>query len=135
MVSKSPYDMPYINEELNTEENATAIAKGVLLMREIIQSKTEWSPVEVYPTSPSGEALDFEGLKKFFKTKSAYGHHISGTCAMTKVVDSQLQVLGAKNLRVVDTSIFPTIVSANPTLPVYMVAEKIADVLTKKYNR
>jgi len=135
LVSKSPYDMPYINEELNTEENATAIAKGVLLMREIIQSKTEWSPVEVYPTSPSGEALDFEGLKKFFKTKSAYGHHISGTCAMTKVVDSQLQVLGAKNLRVVDTSIFPTIVSANPTLPVYMVAEKIADVLTKKYNR
>ena len=134
LVSNSPYDMPYINEELNTEENATAIAEGVLLMRKIIQSQTQWTPVEVYPTSPSGEPLDFQGLKEFFKTKSAYGHHISGTCAMTKVVDSRFRVLGIKKLRVVDTSIFPTIVSANPTLPVYMVAEKAADLLLKKYK-
>lgn len=53
---------------------------------------------------------------------------------MTKVVDSRLKVMGTKKLRVVDTSIFPTIVSANPSLPVYMVAEKTAHHLLKKYQ-
>lgn len=134
LVSANPYDMPYINEELNTDQNATAIAQGVLLMRKIMQSQTQWNPVEVYPPAlPGGEPLNFDQLKEFFKTKSAYGHHISGTCGMTKVVDSQLRVFGTKGLRVVDTSIFPIIVSANPCLPVYMVAEKTADVLIRQY--
>jgi len=135
LVSNSPYDMPYINEELNTDENATAIAEGVLLMRSIIQSQTQWSPKEVYPSSSSGDPLDFEQLREFFKTKSAYGHHISGTCAMNTVVDSKLNVKGIKKLRVVDASIFPTIVSANPSLPIYMIAEKTADILIKQYER
>ncbi|CAH1986642.1 unnamed protein product [Acanthoscelides obtectus] len=45
------------------------------------------------------------------------------------VVDSRLRVHGIKNLRVVDTSIFPTTVAAHTVGPAYMVGEKAADII------
>ena len=53
---------------------------------------------------------------------------------MNTVVDSRLNVKGIKKLRVVDASIFPTIVSANPSLPIYMIAEKTADIIIDQYT-
>lgn len=133
--SANPFEVPYINEELNTEENATAIAEGVILLREMMKKHPEWLPVEVYPSiQGQKEPLSLEQLKEFFKKRSAYGHHMAGTCGMTRVVDSQLRVYGTKGLRVVDASIFPIITSANPCLPTYMVAEKTADLLLKQYK-
>jgi choline dehydrogenase len=46
---------------------------------------------------------------------------------MGKVVDTQGRVKGAHNLRVVDASIMPSIVSGNLNATVVMLAEKISD--------
>jgi choline dehydrogenase-like flavoprotein len=43
------------------------------------------------------------------------------------VVDTHGRVHGVQGLRVVDASIFPTLMRANTHLPVLMVAEKMAD--------
>jgi choline dehydrogenase len=43
------------------------------------------------------------------------------------VVDSEGLVHGVRQLRIVDASIFPTVISGNTNAPVIMVAEKIAD--------
>ena len=48
------------------------------------------------------------------------------------VVDSQTKVHGIKGLRVVDSSIFPTIPNGNLNAPTIMVAEKAADKILGK---
>ena len=65
--------------------------------------------------------------------ESAY--HPSCTCKMgadsdsMAVVNSSGKVIGIEKLRVVDSSIFPSITNGNLNAPTLMVAEKIADVI------
>jgi choline dehydrogenase-like flavoprotein len=61
-----------------------------------------------------------------------YAHsifHPAGTCAMGAVVDSSLRVFGVEGLRVVDTSVMPTIGSGNPNATAIAIGEKAADLI------
>ena len=68
--------------------------------------------------------------------ESAY--HPSCTCKMggdddpDAVLDSSCRVRGMDHLRVVDSSIFPTITNGNLNAPTIMVAERAADLITGK---
>ena len=50
----------------------------------------------------------------------------------SSVVDEKLRVHGIKNLRVIDASIMPTMVSANLNAAAMMIAEKGADMVLGK---
>ncbi len=65
--------------------------------------------------------------------ESAY--HPSCTCAMgapdatMSVVDPQTRVIGVDRLRVVDSSIMPSITTGNLNAPTIMIGEKAADII------
>ena len=77
-----------------------------------------------------------DSLRDFIRTR-AWGHHASCTCPIgidgdpRAVLDSGFRVRGlpGRNLRVVDASVFPQIPGYFIVLPIYLVAEKAADVI------
>ncbi|SDS43579.1 GMC family oxidoreductase [Actinopolymorpha singaporensis] len=64
------------------------------------------------------------------------GYHAIGTCAMgpadTDVVDSRLRVRGVDNLRVMDASVLPAMVSGNLNGPVMAMAWHAADLILQR---
>ena len=86
-------------------------------------------------------AINFEDNEKMDiwvrqNVESAY--HPSCTCKMgnaddpAAVLDSDCRVRGLERLRVVDSSIFPTITNGNINAPTIMAAEKVADLIRGK---
>ena len=79
-----------------------------------------------------------EELDAFVRQTGDTGYHPSSTCKMgcendpMTVVDSQTRVLGIENLRVIDASIMPSVVSGNLNGPTIMMAEKAADIIKGK---
>ena len=83
----------------------------------------------VYPLDINND----QQLIEFIRQTADTEYHPVGTCKMgndaMSVVDSTLKVHGVNNLRVVDASIMPTIVTGNTNAPVIAIAEKAADLI------
>ncbi len=75
---------------------------------------------------------DPEATTALVKTNTSPSTHPSGTCRLGNladkqaVIDSRCRVIGLDNLRVVDASIFPNLMTAGTNIPVIMAAEKAA---------
>jgi len=81
-----------------------------------------------------GEAVQSDAeIDAFIRDKVESAFHPSCSCRMGRasdpfaVVDSQARVLGTHALRVVDSSIMPSITTGNLNAPTIMLAEKAAD--------
>jgi choline dehydrogenase-like flavoprotein len=61
-------------------------------------------------------------------------HHPGGTVAINKVVDSNLNVIGVKKLRVVDASIIPMPFHGFPNSIIIAIAEKASDIILNSLN-
>jgi choline dehydrogenase len=74
-------------------------------------------------------------IEAFIRNVANTEHHPVGTCRMGRdagaVTDAAGLVHGLDGLRIVDGSILPKIPSANVNAPIIMVAEKIADAMTR----
>ncbi|RXT54252.1 GMC family oxidoreductase [Bradyrhizobium betae] len=91
-------------------------------------------------SSVSSILADADNLPAFVKSIVYPGGHPGGTCQMgpknqtSAVVDSRCRVWGVEGLRVVDASIFPTLMSGGTNIPTMMAAEKAADLILEDRN-
>jgi choline dehydrogenase len=92
----------------------------------------------VRETRPGPEVNDDAGLLDYMKGTIQTSWHMVGTCKMgvdeAAVVDPQLRVHGLQGLRVVDSSICPTIPSSNTNIPSIAIGEKGADMVLAAAN-
>ena len=93
-------------------------------------SYTSYRGQEIFP----GERVHTrQELETVVRRKAETIYHPVGTCRMGNdpgaVVDPQLRVRGAENLRVVDASVMPRLIGGNTNAPTIMIAEKAAEAL------
>lgn len=87
---------------------------------------------------PGADVTSDSAIDEFLRAKADTAYHPCGTCKMgsendpTAVVNPSGSVLGMEGLRVVDSSIMPTIISGNLNAPTIMMAEKLSDVILGK---
>jgi choline dehydrogenase len=136
ITSNDPRVAPAIdNAFLRDEADIEPLLRGIRIARRILASPqlAKYQATEVLP----GPRLDSDDeLRAYIKSICSAVHHPGGSCRMgsdaNSVVDPQLRVRGVGNLRVVDASIFPQMVSGNSNAGVVMVAEKAADMILGK---
>ncbi len=133
--SKDPMAPPVIQPNfLTAKEDLEILVKGLKLALKIL----EQPPFKKYRkiATPQLDINSEDALIQHIKKSLETVYHPVGTCKMGNdemaVVDSELKVHGIENLRVVDASIMPKIVSGNTNAPTFMIAEKAADMILNK---
>nr|CAB3230510.1 choline dehydrogenase, mitochondrial [Phallusia mammillata] len=136
--SRDPNVHPIIEPNyLETESDRWELRESVKLTREIFQQPA-FDEFRGEEFQPGKQIQSDDELDAFVREKCDSAYHPSCTCKMGStddpmaVVDPQLKVIGVNNLRVVDASVMPSVVSGNLNAPTIMIAEKAADIIEEK---
>ncbi|MGN6668069.1 MAG: GMC family oxidoreductase [Trinickia sp.] len=135
--SPDPLHYPLIHANYLSDERDHPIVIGGIKVARRIASAPALAPhiIDEFTPGPSfqSDAELLEAARRF--SQSIY--HPAGTCKMGRdplaVVDERLRVHGVAQLRVVDASIMPELVSGNTNAPVIMIAEKAADMIQEDH--
>ncbi len=136
--SNNPFEAPVIQPNyLEAEEDRKVLIAGMRLARRLMRTEplAPYFEFEQYP----GEHIQTDDeLLQIARERGTTTFHVMGSCRMgpssdaTSVVDEKLRVRGIDNLRVVDASIMPTMLSANLNAGAMMIGEKGADMILDK---
>jgi choline dehydrogenase len=131
--SADPREAPAIQPRyLTSATDRDTIVAGMRLLQRIMRQPAMRRYV-AEERVPAPSVTSDEQLLAFARATSTTVFHPTSTCRMgadaTAVVDERLRVRGIGNLRVVDASIMPALVSGNTNAAVVMIAEKGADMI------
>lgn len=132
--SANPLDAPVIQPNyMEHEDDRQVLIKGIRQALDVMQADA-FGPYRNRIQTPTDSSSD-DSIWQHILQQLETVYHPVGTCKMgttsdeMAVVDSELRVRGIEGLRVVDASVMPTIISGNTNAPVYMIAEKAADLI------
>ncbi len=122
---------------LSTEKDLADWRQCLRLTREILQQPAldEFRGGEI---QPGIDLSDDAAIDAWVRRNVETAYHPSCSCRMgarnddRAVVDPQCRVRGLEGVRIVDSSIFPTIPNGNLNAPTIMVAERAADLILGK---
>ena len=124
---------PRVNPNILADPNDCApLLRGLRLARQLCDAPA-FAPYKATEVRPGRAARSDAELQAYLRQAAATVHHPVGSCRMGSdpmaVVDPTLCVRGIAALRVVDASVFPSIVGGNTNAPIVMVAEKAVDMI------
>ncbi len=135
-VSPDPLIAPKIMPNVfSTDHDVQEMLEAVKFIRKIAAEKPI-ADLIVEELRPGPTVQSDADLIADFRQRSGTVYHPCGTCRMAPrsdsgVVDAQLRVHGIENLRVIDASVFPTIISGNLNAASMMVGWRGAEMMLK----
>ncbi|WP_394126627.1 choline dehydrogenase [Vibrio hepatarius] len=136
--SSNPNDKPRIEfNYISTEQDRQDWRDCIRLTREILMQPAMDS-FRGEEIQPGVDVTSDEAIDQWVKENVESAYHPSCSCKMgadddpMAVLDEACRVRGVAGLRVVDSSIFPTIPNGNLNAPTIMVAERAADMILGK---
>ncbi|WP_340621004.1 choline dehydrogenase [Xenorhabdus siamensis] len=129
--SRDPRQHPSILfNYMSTEQDWQEFRDAIRITREIMVQPA-LAPYCGREISPGADIQTDEQLDAFIRERAETAFHPSCSCKMgfdeMAVVDGQGRVHGVENLRVIDASIMPEIITGNLNATTIMMAEKIGD--------
>jgi choline dehydrogenase len=134
--SADPHDRPashfnYMSHPDDTRE----LVEALKVMQDLL-TQPAFDEFRGERICPAPEAKTDSELEAWVRAYSSTDYHPCGTCRMghddLAVVDEELRVRGVDQLRVVDASVMPDIVSGNLNAPTQMIGERAADYILGK---
>ncbi|CAB3692743.1 GMC family oxidoreductase [Achromobacter pestifer] len=133
--SSDPLQDPLILANYLTDERDQAtLVRGIRLARRLLQSQA-LAPYFESEALPGPLCESDSELLDFARRFGVSSYHVNGTARMGPsddkyaVVDAQLRVHGVQNLRVIDSSVMPSMPSANICAATMMIGNKAADLI------
>jgi choline dehydrogenase-like flavoprotein len=133
ITSPNPAAAPFINTNFLSADIDRESALSLFRWIRKLTSQPALKPFIVKEITPGPQIETDAQILETFRSIGQTAYHISGTCRMgadtESVLDPQLRVRGVESVRVVDTSIFPTLVSGNTNAPAMAVALRAAEII------
>jgi choline dehydrogenase len=133
--SADPRDHPRIQfNYMSHRDDWTEMRACVRLTREIF-AQAAFDPYRGREIRPGADVADDEAIDSFVRRHVESAYHPCGTCKMgasddpMAVVDPHARAIGLEALRIVDSSIMPSVTSGNLNAPTIMIGEKAADII------
>ncbi|WP_394252670.1 choline dehydrogenase [Vibrio profundi] len=138
ITSHDPHVKPHIQfNYISTEQDKQDWRDCIRLTREIL-SQPAMDSYRGEEIQPGADVTSDEAIDQWVKQNVESAYHPSCGCKMGSdddplaVLDEQCRVRGISGLRVVDSSVFPTIPNGNLNAPTIMVAERASDLILGK---
>ena len=131
--SADPADEPLVDPNyLDDPFDRDMALKSVRIIREVL-AHSEIAKFTKAERLPGPDARSDAEIMAYVRQYACCDYHPVGTCKMgvdeTAVVDPELRVRGVEDLRVIDSSIMPVLISGNTNGPTMMIGEKGADLV------
>jgi choline dehydrogenase len=141
LTSSDPRDKPCIRfNYMSYPDDWVEMRACVRLTREIF-AQPAFAHFVGEEIQPGAQVVTDAVIDQFIRQKVESAYHPCGTCRMGSaddpmaVVDADTRVIGIEGLRVVDSSIMPSITTGNLNAPTIMIGEKAADHILARQPR